>query len=131
MLLSRDAILGAQDLKTEDVPVPEWGGTVRVRMMSGIERDAFSNSLLGSEGKTDLTNYRAKLVAASIVDESGAREFSESDVQALGGKSASALERVFVVADRLNTMGAAAVDTAEKNSLPTPSDASSTGSPAT
>ena len=30
-LLSRDAILQAQDLPHEDVEVPEWGGMVRVR----------------------------------------------------------------------------------------------------
>ena len=39
--LSRDAILQREDIKTEDVEVPEWGGTVRVRGMSGVQRDAF------------------------------------------------------------------------------------------
>ena len=31
-LLSKTAILAAQDLQTEDVEVPEWGGAVRVRV---------------------------------------------------------------------------------------------------
>ena len=44
--LSRDAILQREDIKTEDVEVPEWGGTVRVRGMSGVERDAFEASLI-------------------------------------------------------------------------------------
>ena len=44
--LSRDTILQREDIKTEDVEVPEWGGTVRVRGMSGVERDAFEASLI-------------------------------------------------------------------------------------
>ena len=130
-ILTRETILAAQDLLTEDVPVPEWGGTVRVRMFTGTERDAFASSLVGADGKTDLTNYRARLLAASIVDESGAHPFTDADVAALSGKSALALERVFTVADRLNSTGAAAVDTAEKNSLPAQSDVSTSASPAT
>ena len=39
-LLSKSAILCANDLQTEDVDVPEWGGTVRVRSFTGRERDA-------------------------------------------------------------------------------------------
>ena len=30
IILNRDAILGAQDIPTEDIPVPEWGGSVRI-----------------------------------------------------------------------------------------------------
>ena len=33
-LLTRDEILAADDIKTEDVEVPEWGGDVRVSVMS-------------------------------------------------------------------------------------------------
>ena len=44
--LSRDTILQREDIKTEDVEVPEWGGTVRVRGMSGVERDAFEAGLI-------------------------------------------------------------------------------------
>ena len=44
--LSRDAILQREDIKTEDVEVPEWGGTVRVRGMTGVQRDAFEASLI-------------------------------------------------------------------------------------
>lgn len=33
-ILTKQAILTAQDLKTEDVAVPEWGGEVRVRTLN-------------------------------------------------------------------------------------------------
>jgi hypothetical protein len=42
--LTRDAILQAPDLQGEDVAVPEWGGTVRVRGLSGAQRDAYEAS---------------------------------------------------------------------------------------
>ena len=40
MALSRDSILKASDIKTETVPVPEWGGDVNLRGHSGEELDA-------------------------------------------------------------------------------------------
>ena len=41
-ILSKDAILAADDLPRETVHVPEWGGDVYVRTMSGTDRDAFT-----------------------------------------------------------------------------------------
>ena len=38
-LLSKEQILAAEDLPHKDVPVPEWKGTVRVRALTGFERD--------------------------------------------------------------------------------------------
>ena len=37
-MLTRDAILNAADLKTEAVPVPEWGGDVLVRGLTGVSQ---------------------------------------------------------------------------------------------
>ena len=41
MLLTKDAILQAQDSKLEKLEVPEWGGHVFIKSMSGTERDNF------------------------------------------------------------------------------------------
>ena len=115
-LLSKNDILQASDLATEDVPVPAWGGTVRVRSMTGRDRDAFSESLArDASGNVDFTNYRAKLVAKCAVDENGVQIFTEDDIAALAGKSASALATVFEVADRLNSVGASAIEDSKKN----------------
>lgn len=114
-ILTRDAILGAQDLQTQDVPVPEWGGDVRIRVLTGAERDALSVSMLGSDGKPDLSTYKVRLVAACVVGEDGQRLFSDADISALGAKSALALQRVFDAADTLNAMAPGAVEAAEKN----------------
>ena len=40
-ILTRDEILESEDLATETVSVPEWGGSVIVRALTGTERDAY------------------------------------------------------------------------------------------
>lgn len=104
-LLSRDAILGASDIKSEEVHVPEWGGTVRVRGLTAAQRDAFEAASVTGNGKrrdVNLANIRARLVALSVVDEKDQPIFNPGDVKALGEKSAGALDRVFSVASRLS-----------------------------
>jgi len=110
-LLTREEILAKTTLRSELVPVPEWGGSVRVRELTGAERDQYEASLVKMQegGKsTNLTmdNARARLASLSIVDPSGARIFTEADVQRLGQLSASALDRVFDVAGRLSKITA-------------------------
>ena len=38
MSLTRHAILEAPDIETREVPVPEWGGTVYLRALTGAQR---------------------------------------------------------------------------------------------
>jgi len=109
--LSRDEILARRgDVPHEDVMVPEWGGTVRVRGMTGIERDEFEASIVTGRGRTrdvNMRNIRAKLVSLCVVDPtSGERLFSKADVDALGQLSAAALDRVADVARRLSGLTA-------------------------
>ena len=125
--LSMQDIVSAQDVLTEFVPVPEWGGDVAVRMLTGLERDAFEAALVkvDAEGKRtpDLSNLRAKLAAACMVDPvSGDRLFPDENLSQLAAKSATALDRVFKVAQRLNGMGD--VEAVEKNSAAAPSGSS-------
>jgi hypothetical protein len=126
-LLTKQEIMVADDMRTEDVDVPEWGGTVRVRTLSGRERDAFEASLVSGEGKkrkADLVNVRAKLVGSCLVDENGKRVFTDAEISFLGAKSAAALDRVFTVCQRLNGLSAADVEDLEKNSEAGPSELS-------
>jgi hypothetical protein len=128
MNLTRDQILESSDLKKESVDVPEWGGTVTVRTMTGTDRDAFESSLYpaGPDGvrKSDPSNMREKLVAMTVVDDAGNRIFTGDDISAIGRKSSAAIERVFLVAQRLNGIGPAAAEVAVKNSDASPSEGS-------
>ena len=123
-LLSKTAILTANDLQTEDVEVPEWGGAVRVRSFTGRERDAFEASMVRGEGrdrKVDLTNMRARLVGLTVIDETGQRLFTDDEVDLLGAKSGAALDRVFAVAQKLNGLSGADVEELSKHSSGVPS----------
>ena len=84
-MLTREQILQCDDLPKETVKVPEWGGEVQVRTMTGTDRDAFEASLIGKEGR--LENVRARLVSLAVCDESGNRLFGDADVAALGAKA--------------------------------------------
>lgn len=106
-LLSKEQIWSANDIQYEDVSVPEWGGEVRVRGLSGRERDRFeADSLKQKKGQREvnLENIRARLVVACVVDENFKPLFDKSDIMRLGEKSASALERVFKAAQKLSGM---------------------------
>jgi len=112
-LLTRAAILAAEDLGREVVPVPEWGGSVLVRGLTGRERDAFEASIVRMRGggvSASLENIRAKLVAMTVIDDDGARLFEDRDVRALGDKSGAVLDRLFDVARRLSGMTEADVN---------------------
>lgn len=105
MFLSRDDILKTDDLKRETVNVPEWDGDVIVRALNGRERDDWEASIVQQRGKDmvrNLANVRAKLVVRSVIDEDGNRIFEDRDANALGLKSAAALNRLFEVASRLS-----------------------------
>lgn len=105
-LLGRDAILNAKDLATKDIPVPEWGGEVRIRSLTAEERDKFEGSLveMRKDGtpKRNAENVRARLAALCIVNENGERLFVDADIRALGRKSAVALQRVFNACQEFN-----------------------------
>lgn len=130
-LLTREAILAAQDLGGEDVAVPEWGGTVRVRTMTGTERDQFETVVMQAKGATPGTavNIRAWLAALTVCDADGTALFTVADVEALGRKSAAALERVFAAASRLNALTDRDVAELGKDSAATPSASSTSASP--
>ena len=117
-LLTRQDILSIRDIRAEVVSVPEWGGDVKIKAMSGKERDAWESALFQISGK-DVTmnkeNLRAKLVALTAVDEANVRLFTEADIEALGAKSAAALDRVYQASQRLSGLTPDDIKELEKN----------------
>lgn len=119
-LLTREQILEADDLPTEVLDVPEWGGSIMIRTMSGSERDAFEASLLGEGGKKEkqamMRDIRARFASLVITDAKGTRLFSAKDIKELGKKSASALDRVLTAGQKLNGLTSEDVEELAKNS---------------
>ena len=78
--LNKAEILAIDDLKFEDLFVPEWNAWVRIRMLSASERDHFEAGTIQRNGKkvtTNLENIRARLCLLCMVDPvTGERLFS-------------------------------------------------------
>lgn len=108
-LMTREQILGAQDIAFEDIDlsdIPGWG-TVRIKDLSAAERDRLEASMVRQQRQpkrgggvtvrqeANLENIRARFCAACIVGEDMRPLFTEADLVVLGGKSARALDRIF------------------------------------
>lgn len=113
-MLNRETILGAQDLKTIDVDVAEWGGTIRLRMLTAGERFAVNDSA-SVGGEFNPSRFQTALIESTAVNDNGTPMFQPGDAAALAGKSSSAIELVFSAAAKLNGLVAKSADAAEKN----------------
>ena len=104
--LGREDILNCTDERFKDVETPEWGGTVRVRSLTGLQR----SKLLAQSDDASAENWIERLVAACACDENGEPLFETGDIEALKQKNNKALQRIFLAADDLNAFSDAAVD---------------------
>ena len=133
-LLSKSQIFEVDDRKYEDVEVPEWGGTVRIRGLSGTERDAYEASIdkvVNGKPVRDMRNFRARLVALAAINEDGSPLFDQNEVAALAKRSSVALSRLFDVACSLSGITDDDVKDLEGNSEPAQSGPSTSVSPPT
>lgn len=118
MVLSKNDILGADDLPFQEIEVPEWGGTIRLKTLMEDELGPYEEGLIDMAGESRrvvLKNMRAKLLVLAIVDEKGKRLFNDNEIAALAKKSAKAMDRVFTVAQKMNGLGKDYVDDMVKN----------------
>lgn len=113
--LTAEDILNAADIVHKDVDVPEWGGTVRIAVMTGQARDAYEQQLTARKQDT-VENLRALYLSYCLVDEQGERLFTPADVVKLGKKSGNVLSRLFQEAANLNALGMEGMEEVAKNS---------------
>jgi hypothetical protein len=125
-MLTREQILGAEDLRPTPVEVPEWWGTAYVRQMTAGERERWEKKI-EEKGAVDI---RALTAALTLCDESGRRLFTEADAAALNAKSSAALRRIYPIALGLAGLDADEAETPKKKRKP-PSDGPDSGSPPT
>lgn len=99
--LTAAEIRAAEDRKPRPVHVPEWGGQVFVRRLSGPERDDWElaqYALLDAKPGDKYAggrNVRARLVVATACTEDGTALFTEADLPWLQEKAGAALGRVY------------------------------------
>jgi hypothetical protein len=92
MALSKAAILAANDTKlSAAISVPEWGGNVYCKTLSGTERDAFEDAYAQNKMK----QFRCRFLVLTLCDDKGERLFGDGDVDELGKKSSVVINRLF------------------------------------
>lgn len=107
-LLTREQVISKDDRRYEAIPVPEWGGNVRIRSLSEPEYHDYRDSVFTSAGKDREVNertMRACLCAACVVDAEGKPLFTVDDLTGgkdpSKGKSAHAIALIWNVAAKL------------------------------
>ncbi len=127
--LTRTQIQTASDIKTERVAVPEWGGYVNAKAMSGYEREQFEQTVAqpGADGKIQISYKQMRITAviACTVDDDGNHIFTDADRDWLNDKSGAALDRVASAILRLSGISQGATEAAVENFTPDLSDGSS------
>lgn len=95
--LTRETILAARKLPSLTVNVPEWGGDICIKKMTGVERDAFEalcvarrNAPGGMNGK----EIKAMLLVAVLTDADSKLLFSQADVPALNQLEGDVIDRL-------------------------------------
>jgi len=125
ILLNREALLQKDDLKLEKVELTR--GYVFVREMTGHEKDVWEQSMLKQkpsgdrnkavEYETTLEDFRAKLAVVTVCDADGNLIFKPEDARSLNKvMSASNMERIITVAQKLNAITEKDKDEMLKNS---------------
>ena len=93
--LSRDSIFAAV-FKTDEVDVPEWGGTVLVREMTAAEVDEVSSGMIdGTKVDTSKVQGRMpKIVSWCVIDAEQKPVFKRGDVERLAKLAFNPIIRV-------------------------------------
>jgi len=103
MALTKEDILGLQDIQVKEIDVPEWDSTVFIRQLSrgqadGYFRRRFNKSELTQRGRDQqfesevtLFGHDSWLVAQGVCDADGKRLFSDADVKKLEEKNADVI----------------------------------------
>lgn len=104
MALTRDEILGIQDIKTKEIHVPDWDKEICIRKLTRGQQDEYAKRRFGKasfkqagkasqqvEGSVDIFGHDAWLVAQGVCDENGKRLFTDADVNKLNEKSGEAI----------------------------------------
>ncbi len=104
-MLTREAILSADDLPRESLLIPEWGGDVWIRTLTQQERDEWEQQVRDQtweDGAVGQAGLKSLLAILTLLDADGQRMFVSDDLPEFNQKSAAAVDRIWQVACRLN-----------------------------
>lgn len=110
VILSREAVLTADDLLTEWVEVPEWGGSLQIRALTVREVENIMRLSTNKKGAVNTTQSSLLMFVRAVVEP----KFTDMDIDDLKGKSALVF-RIVKDINRLSGITDDAVELAEKN----------------
>lgn len=110
VILSREAVLTADDLLTEWVEVPEWGGSIQIRALTVREVEHIMRLSTNKKGAVNTTQSSMLMFVRAVVEP----KFTDMDIDDLKGKSALVF-RIVKDINRLSGITDDAVELAEKN----------------
>jgi hypothetical protein len=132
-LLNRNQILEAKDIKTKDIEVKEWGGTIRIKQLSAKEYNDITMNMvnirkmaakqLSSKKNADenledaineiaIKNQKILLIIKSVVDENMKPLFSEADMELLYQKNTNVIDKIIAEIEEFNAVSS---EDAKKN----------------
>jgi len=121
----RQQIFESDDIGEKVVHMACWDCNVVVRAISAGEREAWEASLVYNDsGRPDMVGLRCRFLVKCLYDEDYNRIFEDDDWQLLQAKSSHAIDELWAIADRINTVTNPWVQRAEEKSDGDPSDAS-------
>lgn len=128
-------VTAADDLESEDIVVPQWGVTLRMKSMDTGHRGAYLERLIAAKDEGNdvaMAQIQAELVVHGAFDpEDGSQAFDESDIPMLLTKHGGVVARLATVAQRLSGLDRDAEERLGKDSSASteiPSDDSSSPS---
>lgn len=89
-VLTRAALLKAQDIREETINVPEWGGAIKIRVLSRENQVWVRESARGEDGILDEDRLDLYVILKGVAEPA----LELDDVEALMEKSHTVLERV-------------------------------------
>lgn len=102
--LSPSNIENVQDITLVEVEVPEWGGVVYIRSLSGKERDHFDSIYFNQDIPfiEKFKNARARFLVTVLCNENGEQLLKPEQVEMLGNKNGAVLDRLFEKAQEIS-----------------------------
>lgn len=114
MSLTKAQILAVNDFGLLEVPVPEWGGSVFIRVISVGDRDSYE--LEYSQTGGNIPDFRTKFLAKCLADDKGQRLFTDAEIEMLRERNSRVMHRLFREALKHNDLDESKVQEAAKNS---------------
>lgn len=111
--MNKEQFFAAIAAEVKEVEVKELNSVVKLRVLTGRARDEFHTLL--SAGDKSASRFEAALVAATLVDDTGALTLTSDDVEALRDQNGVAVAAVAKAAMQVNKIGTDAEAEAAKN----------------